>query len=290
MANVAPGFEFRQGRRLDDMAINQMLLEGQREIRPSEFEGIVSSSIGSMQHIGLTRAIVDPKGIRQWFIGKVVDAGPNGEPDWDGAHYWVREMRESTSDDTEIHAVPTFRLLQDIFDDLYPGDESSPPRWVGALNLGERNPDDPESESHTLVFGSTPLVRVIELHSSDGTPRWYFDRGAAAGTRFGVVRDIPDGNDNHLGVQAVQYDDNDVPQFVGDVVTLRTWPRIPARHYAPFLWPPQPPPDPVHPEVNVLPVSLVDGKWHVWQQLRWSFPPLPDVEWPISDCNPVLPP
>lgn len=293
MANVALGVEQRQGRGLDDASINQILLEAQREMRPAADGGIESTLVGSMSHVALSAAVRDPTHIRRSFIGKIVSEGPDGEGDSEGAQYWIKEMKESSPDGNPLELPAQFEEFQEILDRLWealPAPVNTIARWIKALNLGEHNPDDPEAESHSLIFGASPLVHVFQLHSSDGTPRWYFDRGAASGTRFGVVRALVDGEDGRrVSVHAVQENDQGIFEFVGDVVPIKTWPKLKGRHYRPFVWPLQPPPDPVQPETNVLPVMLVDGQWRVMQYLRWSFPELPSFEWPISDCTPVLP-
>jgi hypothetical protein len=264
--------------------------------------GLSVTLAGGMQHVTITPELLNPLIVRQgtlpWFIGQIVAEGPDGEEDHEGAVYWVREMSNTTGVDAEPDARLEFMLTHDAYDEAYGGNQYEmdlrPARWVTATNLGEYNMLEPETESHTLVFGGASLVHVFQLIKADGIPRWFFDRAAGGGTKYGVVRIINGDDEPTVGVQAVQKNtDTDLLEFVGDIMYLSCWGNLRSRHYKPHLWPPaaNPKNDPVFPEVNIMAVTFVDGEWRVEQTMRWSFPPLPpeEEEYPISDCDVVRP-
>lgn len=266
------------GDRIDASEINEII----GAIERARSQAWSSSMHGTMTDAGTHIELADGRDnqnlIRDSFIGKIWPAGPNGEGDLPGSMYWVREVRMVPQQEFAIR--PEF--TPDVF---FPQDWGG--HWTQAVNLGEYNALSPDLETHSLIFGQTPYVRVHRTFDNEqGSPRFYFTRGQSAGVMAGVVRDIYDGDSLVVLVSAVNEDDSGDVTFVGDAVNLRTWIGLRSRHYAPFVWPPDTSPQA---EMNILPILTVDGVMRVVQQLRWSFPQLPSVEWPITDCSPTTP-
>lgn len=115
------------------------------------------------------------------FLGQIALSGPQGQPDFEDARYWVREIRENTSDDVRDPSErPDFLLATD--------DESVrfPYRRVMAINLAEFDPNNQVGETHN--FGLTTetdehtgaLVHVFRIRA-EGVHRYFFYKAAGGG-------------------------------------------------------------------------------------------------------------
>jgi hypothetical protein len=130
-------------------------------------------------------------------------------------------------------------------------------------------------------------VRVHRTYSIDGTPRFYFSRGAAGGTREGVVRSIYDGDSLVCLVQLVATDENENTVWAGDPVDISCWRGLKSKHYRSFEWPISGGgEDPITDETQFLPLFNVEGEWRIFQYFREAPPEMPFTEWPHSDCTP----
>ena len=247
---------------------------------PGPFDGLMIDTLDNAARITMLPELVNPGHIRQAFLGKIVTQGPEDEPDFEDCRYWVREV---VHDNPSENPGPWDRM------NLIPEGN----RWVAAHNLAEYNANSPDDDSHSLVFGDTPLVWVqLTVDPMSRYQRWYFTRQAIAGIRYGVVRRITNTEGRTLWVQGVQEDENGQEQFVGDIVELAVWSKTKAGWYWPFVWPPgdEGGSDTVEMETSVLPVLYVDGAWRVFQYFKEAPPELPAfpgaTTWPMSDCNP----
>jgi hypothetical protein len=281
------------GQRLETSTL-EAITESSRRLDAAfagETEGIRSQTVGAFSHTALDPEIVDPIGIRQSFFGQIVDEGPNEEDDYEGSTYWVRELLEVTPkeggpDDDPNRMRLEFKLLQDIADETNQ-DDNIYVRWVTATNLAEVNLEDPEAESHGLVFDSSVIVRVWQQINPTGVVRWYFSRASGGGIREGVVRNIYDGDSLVCLVQLVTTDENDNTVWMGDPVDIACWRGLKSKHYRSFEWPLSGgEEDPITDETQFLPIFNVDGVWRIFQYFREAPPEMPFTEWPHSDCTP----
>jgi hypothetical protein len=278
---VYRGGKIKAGDGIPDGAMQDIVDSGQRTIVPSPASGLAIDTVSNTVHASLPAEIVDPANIRESFLAEVTDKGPDDEEDHEGAMYWVREVREVTPDDAASSDRVEIELRQDVLDDL--GNEDVEALWLTAVNLAEYNREDPDVESHALVFGAPPIVQVFQFPITvGGRPRWYFTR-SISGIQAGVVRAINEEEDT-LSVVAVDFDDEGTLVALGDPQDLVPWYGIPAEFYRRFIWPAD---TPFNQATNVLRVELVNGEWRVHQHLKYK--PLPDdaSQWPHSDCLPI---
>lgn len=115
---------------------------------------------------------------RQFFLAKIINGGPQGEPDFDGAgaaakvnHYWVKELTRTVTYDTAN--VWLDNVISEAVYSSAPPDMSVPGfvHWVDAINLAE------PAGSHRLAVDGSEIVIVHIFASPDTGQPWYaFER------------------------------------------------------------------------------------------------------------------
>ena len=161
-----------------DDAVKRM---AQRITPPAGVEGRVSES-GSSLH---------PWSPDLAFLGLLMDAGPSGEADLDGAYYWVRSVHPIAQDGVDT--------IEDV--EHYDASGGSPRhRWVKALSTSEF-----DAETHDLDVDT--LVEVLPIWTWPATAggarnlAWYFTVGT-------VGDPLPEGVGQY---KVLQLDVNDNP-------------------------------------------------------------------------------
>ncbi len=135
-------------------------------------------------YITLTPHLQDPANIRMSFYARIVSQGPEGEPDFEDARYWVKEVRLKDDDD---------RLT--FFNE---DDEVEGRLHVEAVNLAELRQASRGNETHEKGFGDGPaddalVVHVFALIQPDGTPRYMFSEGGGGTiTQEAVIVEVRD--------------------------------------------------------------------------------------------------
>lgn len=211
------------------------------------------------------------------FLAKLVFSGPEDEPDYDDARYWVLELFEGGENSHVDDRLSLEEMIQDPEnEDVYPT------RQFTATNLAEWRADPNAVESHALGTDGSAIVRVHMVLSPDGTSHFYF-RERTPDTGAVIVRDILDGQSDVVTVQAVRpvfIDERRVYQISGAAFPMLTWPGFFSYHYEGHVWLGEQ----VQSETHILPAVRMWGDWHVQQMPRWRIRNVP-TGMRTTDCS-----
>lgn len=219
----------------------------------------------------LDQAAYDQNFIRQSFLGRVTNHGPNGEPDFDGSMYWVQEVWDSSFDPDPLHRPRFVSLDENPPFNLPPGRYG---RWVPAVNLPDYILDEPGIEGRGIPVDGSVIVHVFMTLSGAGQSSYYFTYGGAGErSAFAVVRDVYGGNvpfikiqiieEDESGVWRGQTDENGQPQYAD----VRCWPPITSDHYEALVWHG----DSITPDCNPIGIRQVGTRFYAEQTLL-TFP------------------
>ena len=145
--------------------------------------------IDEIQSADRLSSTLSQKWPRDFWIGRIANQGPNGEPDFVDARYWVvsvvfdpvQTYPPSAPGHPYVYGDPPRTSPQTTYDldtywSEYDYNVTNPP-WIAAVNF-----DEVESGGHTLAYGT--VVKINEMADATGDGRWYFS-GAGGGVGGG---------------------------------------------------------------------------------------------------------
>jgi hypothetical protein len=273
-------------------------------------KGLMSPRTGGPLSVQLDPIHSNPHSIRQAFMGVIVQQGPPDNlgvqgDDFTDARYWVREMLETSIDQSTLNARPRWTKKNNFwnaFSDTPPTTLSDYGVWVAAYNLSEADLLEPGDETHNLPVDGSRLVHVFATRSPAHALRFYFTSGGSSGgggenTAFAAVVNIDDPEKQTLHVRQVESvvdengnptyslrverDENNLPLPADQQRKLVwTWPGTRAKHYAAYLWNM----GFINEVTPILPVVRIGGKFYVQQYNRYSLQPRPATV-RTTDCK-----
>ena len=142
-------------------------LEGPRpRLSARELKRLAAAS-RSLTRSGSRQGILDSTGLHErpsieiendeWFLAKIVNAGPSAEADYADARYWLRQQRISNTDGDDATNL------------TYENHPAADALYVTGTNLDELIATD-----HDLPVDGTIYVIVFPIEDKGGTTRYVF--------------------------------------------------------------------------------------------------------------------
>lgn len=248
---------------------------------PAAGTGVNISSSTAGQQISIEPEDLDPAFVRQNFTARIVAGGPNEEPDFPDARYWIREVRLVEHDPEGEDRARWFN------EDEYPDADRV---WTDAVNLSEVKQANRGQETHRFAPPSDAddgmIVQVHAALQPNDRIRYYFATGSGTESHYCVCRDIVSPNSWFVKIQLLKMGTQPGEfEFAPGIIEAICRPGTLGRHFEHLVYAGN---NANSPMMQSLDLELKMDNWFV---TPWAKQARETIPWgsllAMSDCNPL---